>query len=483
MACSNRLLDMLALDELTAVCLHLDLRNLIRLAQTCKRFRHGDDGLETVELPSKSPVVTALCELAFPGGELIPSARPIGRSESWVAYLARCVRQRRCREAPPIGAGVGHTLFVDATGRLLSCGGGAAVGHGDARDVSVVAMAGVQVRSIATESRHSLALGWDGRVFSWGKNESGQLGLGDSNARLAPALVEGLKDVRSIATLEARSLAVTQSGGVFGWGRSLLRGAEDVLVLRPMMVEGFGGVRVRRVCAASDVAFAIGEDGEVTSWGQGTEGRLGHGAERDQPSPKRVEALQGVRVSCVAVGRRHVLALAEDGLVYAWGENAFEAVLGNPHVERELLPKPAEALRGVRVGSVAAIDYRSYAVTDTGELCAWGVDGFELGAWGVDGFKLGAWGVHNFAPLGHDERTNCPLPKPIESLRGVKVDAVAAGYERTLVLADNGIVYAWGVGMNPEGLDALGLGSAMPTVMRPVLTPQLVPDLRVAGQF
>jgi hypothetical protein len=40
--------------------------------------------------------------------------------------------------------------------------------------------------------------------------------------------------------------------------------------------------------------------------------------------------------------------------VYAWGENEERAFLGNPHVARELLPKPVEALRGVRVGSIAA---------------------------------------------------------------------------------------------------------------------------------
>jgi hypothetical protein len=52
----------LPLEELTCVCLQLDLRDLIRVAETCTRFRHGDSGLKTVELPTKSPVVAALRE-------------------------------------------------------------------------------------------------------------------------------------------------------------------------------------------------------------------------------------------------------------------------------------------------------------------------------------------------------------------------------------------------------------------------------------
>jgi alpha-tubulin suppressor-like RCC1 family protein len=129
-------------------------------------------------------------------------------------------------------------------------------------------------------------------------------------------------------------------------------------------------VRVRQVFAGISEGFAIGEEGELFSWGVGECGLQGHGDTRDRRSPKRVEALLGVRVSSVASGADHALALAEDGLVYAWGENIWKATLGNLHVERELLPKPVEALRGVRVGSIAACAWRSYAVADTGEVWA-----------------------------------------------------------------------------------------------------------------
>jgi hypothetical protein len=99
-------------------------------------------------------VVTALREHAFPRSKLVPNARPVGCPESWVAYLARCARQRRCLEAPPIAGGKEHTLFVDAAGRLLSCGKGAAVGHEvNPHDVELVitpvaAMAEVRVRQV-----------------------------------------------------------------------------------------------------------------------------------------------------------------------------------------------------------------------------------------------------------------------------------------------------------------------------------------------
>jgi hypothetical protein len=95
---SATMLD-LPLDLFATVCQQLDLQDLVRVAETCKRFRYGDGGLETAELPTKLPVVTALLEHAFPRGQIIPSTRPIGCSESWVTYLAGCARQRCCRES------------------------------------------------------------------------------------------------------------------------------------------------------------------------------------------------------------------------------------------------------------------------------------------------------------------------------------------------------------------------------------------------
>jgi alpha-tubulin suppressor-like RCC1 family protein len=121
--------------------------------------------------------------------------------------------------------------------------------------------------------------------------------------------MDGLENVRGITSGVNRNLAVTQSGAVFSWGESRLLGPEDAL--RPVTVEGFGEVRVRRVCAGRYTAFAIGEAGELFSRGFGGgefDLVLGNGAWQNQLSPKRVEALRGVRVNSAAVGTDHARA-------------------------------------------------------------------------------------------------------------------------------------------------------------------------------
>jgi alpha-tubulin suppressor-like RCC1 family protein len=144
-------------------------------------------------------------------------------------------------------------------------------------------MAGIRAQSVAACQEVSLALSGDGRVYSWGKNDRGQLGDGDTLDRLSPVLVEVLECVCWVAAYWVRCHAVTDSEDVFCWGRPFVLDWEDEL--RPVLVEGFGGVRVCRVFAGAEVAFAIGEAGELFSWGFGMRGTPGHGETQDQLSP------------------------------------------------------------------------------------------------------------------------------------------------------------------------------------------------------
>ena len=53
-------------------------------------------------------------------------------------------------------------------------------------------LAEVEVRKLCLGGRHSLALCGDGRVYTWGRDEDGQLGLGAQGARCVPTAVDPL---------------------------------------------------------------------------------------------------------------------------------------------------------------------------------------------------------------------------------------------------------------------------------------------------
>lgn len=191
---------------------------------------------------------------------------------------------------------------------------------------------------------------------------------------------------------------------------------------------------------------------------------MGHGDhERFQPVPKRTAGLQAARVIAVSAACVHVLALTQDG-IHVWGSDRGRAVLGDPSVEFLPTPTPVEALQHIRATSIAAAGSRSHAVTDTGEVWAWGMVGKTVGT---------------CCPVSHGDEASHPLPRPIEALRGVRVDAVAGSFYDTLALADDGSVYVWGTKYAAKG-------SPIPPAARgeglPVLSPVRIPALRAVAR-
>jgi alpha-tubulin suppressor-like RCC1 family protein len=77
-----------------------------------------------------------------------------------------------------------------------------------------------KISSIACGAGHSIALSATRRVFTWGNNVLGQLGLGDQLTRWHPFAVEGLKDVDKIASGAGHCVAIDLNGTVYTWGAS-----------------------------------------------------------------------------------------------------------------------------------------------------------------------------------------------------------------------------------------------------------------------
>ncbi|CAD7926659.1 unnamed protein product [Amoebophrya sp. A120] len=79
-----------------------------------------------------------------------------------------------------------------------------------------------RVVDIAQGGKHVLALTQAGKVYSWGHNEFGQLGVGDLSGKYTPKEVTGLSDsVKQILAVDNCSFALTEKGDVFAWGDSL----------------------------------------------------------------------------------------------------------------------------------------------------------------------------------------------------------------------------------------------------------------------
>lgn len=62
----------------------------------------------------------------------------------------------------------------------------------------------------------------DGKIFSWGDNKFGQLGLGHTLQQDTPQLIASLKGipVAQVVCGGSHSFLLSKSGALFGWGRN-----------------------------------------------------------------------------------------------------------------------------------------------------------------------------------------------------------------------------------------------------------------------
>jgi len=92
----------------------------------------------------------------------------------------------------------------------------------------------------------------------------------------------------------------------------------------------------------------------VYTWGEGANGRLGHGDETDHHSPKVVQALLGKEVKMIDCGLGHSACVTLSGEVYTWGAGG-SGRLGHGHERDRFSP--------LQVGDTVLEDNRSYGVT------------------------------------------------------------------------------------------------------------------------
>lgn len=124
---------------------------------------------------------------------------------------------------------------------------------------------------------HCLAAAADGRVWAWGSNLSGELGVVTSGPRETPELVPGLAGVRRVVAVEDASYAVTAGGSVIHWGAWQLQQPSPVQGrLVRLLDDSFDVVDAYGV--RNGGLFAVRRNGDVLAWGNNVSGKLTSGA-------------------------------------------------------------------------------------------------------------------------------------------------------------------------------------------------------------
>ena len=179
------------------------------------------------------------------------------------------------------------------------------------------------VIQISTGSYNSWALTENGQVYSWGNNNYGELGLGDMIKRYIPTLVLKMpNDIIQISAGHSHSLALNIHNKVYSWGDNLngqLGLGHNINELIPRLVSKMPK-NIVQILAGGFHTLALTNDGYIYSFGSNGEGQLGLGDNNNKNVPTLVSKLYN-KVIQIAAGFRHSLCLTSDGHIYSFGYN------------------------------------------------------------------------------------------------------------------------------------------------------------------
>ncbi|KMQ83795.1 rcc1 and btb domain-containing protein 1, partial [Lasius niger] len=82
----------------------------------------------------------------------------------------------------------------------------------------ITVVSGKVIVKVACGSRHTLALTDEGKIYAWGKNDKGQVGVKNNLEISAPVMVDVPEMVLDIAAYDNLSVAVGSNRTVFVWG-------------------------------------------------------------------------------------------------------------------------------------------------------------------------------------------------------------------------------------------------------------------------
>ncbi|KAG2572219.1 ultraviolet-B receptor UVR8-like [Panicum virgatum] len=254
------------------------------------------------------------------------------------------------------------------------------LGHGNSTDVftpqPVKALQGLKIKQIACGDSHCLAVTMAGEVQSWGRNQNGQLGLGTTEDSLLPQKIQAFEGVcvKMIAAGAEHTSAVTEDGDLYGWGWGRygnlgLGDRNDRLF--PEKVSSVEGEKMVLVACGWRHTITVSESGTMYTYGWSKYGQLGHGDFEDHLVPHKLESLKDSTISQISGGWRHTMALTSEGKLYGWGWNKFGQVgVGNndDHCSPVQVHFPEEQ----KISQVACGWRHTLALSEKKNVFSWG---------------------------------------------------------------------------------------------------------------
>ena len=225
-----------------------------------------------------------------------------------------------------VACGGGATCAVTSTGSIYTWGKGIQTGHGEDTTVfkpklleDLSSKGVVSLSANFLFSYHTACVTKDGEVFAWGNGEYGQLGHGVEAHQHTPKRVEALVGTKAIMVSCGRqhTAVCTEDGRMYTFGRGeegQLGHGDKENTSSPVLVQALMGQHITQVQCGFHHTMALTSSGCLFTWGNAMYGALGHGyLSKNYVStvPCLVEGLREHNVVHISGSYDHCVALVD----------------------------------------------------------------------------------------------------------------------------------------------------------------------------
>ena len=179
------------------------------------------------------------------------------------------------------------------------------------------------ITQVSSFSDHCLILR-NKEAYSFGNNNYGQLGIGNTNNKNIPQLIVGYSNLVMVSAGVDFSMILNSTGFVFSFGRNndgrLGRGTLTTSERLPDLVSLING-NIKKIYAGGTSSGILTQDGRVYVFGYNREKQLGQGSSSTESSIPILPNNVFSKIRNICVGDRFTLLLTYGGKVYGFGEN------------------------------------------------------------------------------------------------------------------------------------------------------------------
>jgi alpha-tubulin suppressor-like RCC1 family protein len=243
-----------------------------------------------------------------------------------------------------VACGREHTVAIKTDGSLWTWGFGNFVALGinntNNRNTPVTTFAGgTDWKSVACGERFTAAIKTDGSLWTWGLNNFAQLGVNDGANRSTPVTTfAGGTNWKQVSCGNENISAIKSDGSLWTWGKND-NGQLGInnTTNRSTPVTTFAGENNwKRVACGRDCTVAIKTDGSLWTWGGNAQGQLGINNNNTNKSTPVTTFAGGTNWKSIGASGESTLAIKTDGSLWVWGRNG-EGQLGINNITNSIL--------------------------------------------------------------------------------------------------------------------------------------------------